>query len=242
MPRIVPSQVVSAIDSLFGPSRGELNVDVIRFAHRDGVRTLLLLLRQVPDELITVPFADYTEYLQCQSSLTSALSVWDVGDQDRPVRSNTGKDPVERIRRILAVCPDENPPPYPDLSFISDDVARANVQQDIRAAWIDFRSEEWKGATVFATTAVEALLFWALKRRADLKQSERLDTQHLAEYITEAERLGVIVKATADQARLATDARNLIHAGKMARTGLACTKATALTALAALEVVLGHLR
>jgi hypothetical protein len=242
MPRIVPSQVVSAIDSLFGPSRGELNVDVIRFAHRDGVRTLLLLLRQVPDELITVPFADYTEYLQCQSSLTSALSVWDVGDQDRPVRSNTGKDPVERIRRILAVCPDENPPPYPDLSFISDDVARANVQQDIRAAWIDFRSEEWKGATVFATTAVEALLFWALKRRADLKQSERLDTQHLAEYITEAERLGVIVKATADQARLATDARNLIHAGKMARTGLACTKATALTALAALEAVLGHLR
>ena len=158
------------------------------------------------------------------------------------MRSNTGKDPVERIRRILAVCPDENPPPYPDLTFVSDNVARTNVQQDIRAAWIDFRSKEWKGATVFATTAVEALLFWALKRRADVKQSERLDKQHLAEYITEAERLGVIVKATADQARLATDARNLIHAGKMARTGLTCTKATALTALAALEAVLAHLR
>jgi hypothetical protein len=242
MPRILPSQVVLAIDNLFGPSRSELNVDMIRFAHRDAVRTLLSLLRQVPDELITVPIADYVEYLQCQSSLTSALSVWDVGDQDRTVRSNSGKDPVERIRRILTICPDENPPPYPDLAFISDDVARANVQQDIRAAWIDFRSEEWKGATVFATTAVEALLFWALKRRADVQQPERLDKQHLGEYITEAERLGVIVKATADQARLATDARNLIHAGKMARTGLTCTKATALTALAALEAVLGHLR
>jgi hypothetical protein len=64
----------------------------------------------------------------------------------------------------------------------------------------------------------------------------------LGEYINQAERLGVIVKATADQARLATDARNLIHAGKMARTGLTCTKATALTSLAALEAVLGHLR
>jgi hypothetical protein len=241
MPRVVPSQIVAAIDSLFGPSRGELNVDMIRFGHRDSVRTLLSLLRQVPDELMTVPFADYTEYLQCQSSLTSALSVWDVGDQDQPVRSNTGKDPVERIRRILAVCPDENPPTRPDLVFISDDVARTNVQQDIRAAWIDFRSKEWKGATVFATTAVEALLFWALKRRADAQQSARLDKQHLGEYITEAERLGVITKATADQARLATDARNLIHAGKMARTGLTCTRATALTALAALEAVLGHL-
>jgi hypothetical protein len=202
----------------------------------------LLLLRQVPDELVTVPFADYTEYLQCQSSLTSALTMWDAADQGPPVRSNSGKDPVERIRRILSVCPDENPPPYPDLTFISDDIARANVQQDIRAAWVDFRSEEWKGATVFAATAVEALLYWTLKRRTDVREPERLDKQHLAGYIDEAERLGVIVKATADQARLATDARNLIHAGKMARTGLACTKATALTALAALEAVLAHLR
>jgi hypothetical protein len=227
---------------LFGPSRNELNVDMIRFAHRDAVRTLLSLLRQVPEELITVPFTDYTEYLECQSSLTSALSVWDVGDQDRPVRSINGKDPVERIRRILAVCPNENPPPYPDLAFISDGIARTNVQQDIRAAWIDFKSEEWKGATVFATTAVEALLFWALKRRTDVQHPERLDKQYLGDYINEAERLGVIVKMTAAQARLATDARNLIHAGKMARTGLTCTKATALTALATLEAVLGHLR
>jgi hypothetical protein len=215
---------------------------MIRFPQRDSVRTLLSLLRQVPDELITAPFADYTEYLQCQSSLTSALSVWDVGDRDRPVRNGSGKDPVARIRWILALCPDENPPPFLDLSRISDDTARANVQQDIRAAWIDFRSEEWKGATVFATTAVEALLFWALKGHSNVREPERLDRQHLGDYVNEAERLGMIVKATADQARLATDARNLIHAGKMARTGLTCTKATALTALAALEAVLGHLR
>jgi hypothetical protein len=57
--------------------------------------------------------------------------------------------------------------------------------------------------------------------------------------MNEAERLGLVVKATADQARLETDARNLIYAGKMGRTGLACTKATALTAL---EAVLGHMR
>jgi hypothetical protein len=242
MPRILPSQVVAAINSLFGPSRNELNVGMIGIAQRDNVRTLLSLLRQVPDELITVPFTDYTEYLQCQSSLTSALSVWDVGDQGPPVRNINGKDPVERIRHILAVCPDEHPPPYPDLAFISDDTARANVQQDIRAAWIDFGSHEWKGATVFAAAAVEALLFWALKCRADVERPEDLDKWRLPQYINEAERLRVIAKATADQARLATDARNFIHAGKMARTGLTCTKATALTSLAALVAVLDHLR
>lgn len=242
MPRIVPSQVVLAIDSLFGPARNELNADMIHLAHRDSVRTLLSLLRQVPDELITVPFSDYTVYLQCQSSLTSALNVWDVANQGPPAKPVRGTDPVERIRRILCVCPDENPPPYPDLAFITDDVARANVQQDIRASWIDFNAEEWKGATVFAATAAEALLFWALKRRTDVPRPELLDKEHLSEYITRAAKLEVISRTTADQARLATDARNLIHAGKMARTGLTCTKATALVALAALELVLGELR
>jgi putative transposase len=43
------------------------------------------------------------------------------------------------------------------------------------------------------------------------------------------------------QATLATDARNLIHAGKSGQDGLGCTKATALMALAALEAVMGEL-
>jgi hypothetical protein len=237
VPRVVPSEVVAAIDRLFGSSRRELDVGMIRFAHRDQVRTLLSLLDRVPDELITVPFADYTEYLQCQSALISALSIWDVGDQDRPVKNVGSKDPVERLRRILTGCPDEIPPPCPKLAFIPDPSARASVQEDIRAAWIDFRAGEWKGATVFAATAVEALLFWQLKGRDDLQQPERLDKLHLAEFIAEAQRLSIITTATADKAKLATDARNLIHAGKVSRTGLTCTKATALMALAALEAV-----
>jgi len=204
------------------------------------VRTLLSLLDQVPGELITAPFAEYTEYLQCRSALISALSTWDVGDQQRRVQSVGGKDPVERIRRILAGCPDEIPPLCPELTFIPDASARTSVQQDIRAAWIDYGAGEWKGATVFAATAVKALLFWQLKGRPDLQQPERLDKLHLPECIAEAQRLPIITKATADQALLATDARNLIHAGKVARTGLTCTKATALKALAALEAVMSE--
>ena len=90
---------------------------------------------------------------------------------------------LTRIRHLIPISPS-----------YQTTIARTNVQQDIRAAWIDFRSEEWKGATVFATTAVEALLFWALKRRPDVQESERLDKQHLGDYINEAERLGVIAR------------------------------------------------
>jgi len=44
------------------------------------------------------------------------------------------------------------------------------------------------------------------------------------------------------QATPATDARNLIHAGKSGQDGrLACTKATALMTLAAFEAVMGEL-
>src|ERR1700731_2860475 len=114
----------------------------------------------MPSDLITIDFYDYTEYLQCQSALTSALSMWDVGDQKSRVQNIGGKDPVARIRRTLMACPNEIPPLFPELTFITDESARASVQQDIRAAWIDFRAAEWKGATVFAARAVEALLFW----------------------------------------------------------------------------------
>ncbi len=241
MPHVVPSQVVLAIDNLFGPSRNELDVGMIRSVHRDQVRTLLSLLDQLPDDLITVPFTDYTDYLQCRSALTSATSAWDAMNQGTVVNNVGGRDPIARIRRILTLCQDENPPPHPELAFISDPAARARVQEDIRAAWIDFNAGEWKGATVFAAAAVESLLFWSLKGRADLQNPDRLDKMYLGDYIAEARRLSVIRAIAADQASLAIDGRNLIHAGKMARTGLACSKATALIALAALEAVMNDL-
>jgi hypothetical protein len=115
VPRVVPSEVVSVIDRLFGSQRNELDTGKILFKHRDDVRTLLSLLDQVPDDLIAVPFADYTEYLQCRSALTSALSGWDALNHGIVAYNVGGKDPIERIRRIFSRCPDENPPPFPSL-------------------------------------------------------------------------------------------------------------------------------
>lgn len=103
-----------------------------------------------------------------------------------------------------------------------------------RAKWL-------VGATVFAAAATEALLFWALKGHPQLKAPGRLEQQHLRDYVEEALRLAIVSKETAQQASLAIDGRNLIHAGKVARTGLACSKATALTALAALEAIMNDL-
>jgi hypothetical protein len=235
---------VQAIDGMFGAHRNEQDTGAIHSAYRDEVCTLLSLLDQVPNELITVPFKEYVEYLRCQAALTSASADFDVQEIAggvSPAKAVDGKDPVERIRRILATCPDEVPPPHPQLDFIPEASARASVEEDIRAAWIDFQAGEWKGATVFAANAVETMLFWVLKDRPDLKKAEGFDRLHLPQYVEEAGRLGIIGKRAVDQASLAIDGRNLLHAGKVARTGTACSKATALAALAALEFVMTDL-
>jgi hypothetical protein len=60
--------------------------------------------------------------------------------------------------------------------------------------------------------------------------------------IAEAEKLNLITLEGKRQADLARDARNLIHPGKATRSGAACSKATALMALAAVYKVADDLK
>ncbi|HUB63576.1 MAG TPA: hypothetical protein VL996_03885, partial [Methylocella sp.] len=69
------------------------------------------------------------------------------------------------------------------------------------------------------------------------KTAKLLECMDLSELIDAAEREGVISAKTAKQGHLARDARNLIHPGKVARSGSSCSKSTALTAFAAVYQV-----
>jgi hypothetical protein len=119
---------------------------------------------------------------------------------------------------------------------------------------------EWKAATVLAGSAIEALLLWALPSKrsptditnavialksngtlAGKQGSGPLDEWHLHEYTGVAEKLSIIKKETAIQARLAKDFRNLIHPGRAQRLGQKCDRATALSAVAGVEHVVRDL-
>src|SRR5262249_43145879 len=63
----------------------------------------------------------------------------------------------------------------------------------------------------------------------------------LAQLIDVAEALQLIETNTATQARLAKDFRNLIHPGRAQRAREVCDRGTALTALAAAELVVRDL-
>jgi hypothetical protein len=242
MPKVLPSQIVSAIDGMFGPSRSEIDSGAVTNVYRAEVHALLSLLDEVPAELIDLASTGYLEFSRCRAVLSTSLALWNVGDT-RPARDVGGKDAVERIRRLLKQCHDELPPPEPELPFIADNDVRLGIEDRIQAAWTDFNAREWMGATVFAGAALEALLLWALKQVKLTNVPKRpLDQLHLADLISFATSNGVIDAATEQQAGLAKDARNLVHPGRALRSGEACNKATALAALAAVYRLIDQLK
>lgn len=241
MPNVVPSDVVAAIDDFFGPRRSELNSDSIQSFYQTEVQSVLALLQELPKELITLSPREYLELKRSAAVLEVSVVKWNRG-VDYPVEDRSRKDPLETIRRLLAKCSDLAPPPEPELPFISDLDLRNGIQDRIQAAWIDFGAREWMGATVIAGNAMEALLLWALKQ-LDVDQSsgvertqrdEALDKRDLVDLIKKAANASLISQATATQAGMARDSRNLLHPGRVSRSGTSCTKASALTALTAI--------
>jgi hypothetical protein len=165
---------------------------------------------------------------------------------------------VSVVRHALVKCPDESPAPTTtELVFIADQDLRQSIRLDISAANANFGNGEWKGATVLAGAAVEALLLWAIQdhehhhpgsiaaavapllaahtvTKAPASNPEKWE---LHEYTEVAAALSIVKPETAAQVRQARNFRNLIHPGRAARLGQRCDKGTAHAALAAVELV-----
>jgi hypothetical protein len=147
MRSILPSQIVSAIDSMFGTNRNEIDGRAVQHVHKVQVHALLSMLDEVPPALIDLNAQDYLEFSQCRAVLAIKLPAWNLGDI-APAYSVGGKDVMERIRRLMLKCRDQLPPPEPELPVIADDDIRLGIEDRIRAAWIDFDAWEWMGATI----------------------------------------------------------------------------------------------
>lgn len=151
------------------------------------------------------------------------------------------------IREALAKCPDQAPSlPTAELAFIKDTVLRDSIRLDVSTATSALHNVEWKAATVLAGAAAEALLLWAIQEAPNLstlatKPKGAPEDWGLGDYVKAATSLGLIKTATSEQATLAKDFRNLIHPGRAQRLGEVCDRATALTALAAVELIVRDL-
>lgn len=263
MPRVVPSDVVRAIDRMFH-EMGKNPSAFPNMASGDLPRltALVQLIESVPEELIVLEPGRYAELIVSVSCLRGVADVFQASRAPHalPLRlPGFDQNPIALIRAAMAACPDEAPArETAELSFIGDKELRESIRLDVSGASGDLTQGEWKGATVLAGSAIEALLLWALQEHeqqkagalaaavAALRTSGGLTRQpdpnpekwHLHEYVEVAGCLGIIKPDTVTLTRLAKGFRNLIHPGKAIRLGEKCDRATALGALAAVEAVI----
>jgi hypothetical protein len=257
MPRVVPEEVVKLIRQLFPEVISGVPFDLTK-QKAEATRALLTLVDQIPHELLPSQANEYHALIISLCTLQTALDRW--RDRDLfTVRDTPGgysKNPVQLLYETLQECPNEAPAPETtDLPFITDPEFRAALRLDIGNAYQALTNREWKAATVLAGSVVEAILLWVLQQEpaADLQQaitfamtkgtlnqqpSGQLDRWGLAQFIAVAEQLQKIHADAATQAHLAKDFRNLIHPGKAQREAQACTRGTAMAALAAVEMVI----
>lgn len=152
-------------------------------------------------------------------------------------------NPVTLIRNALASCPDEAPAPgTADLDFIDDDELKNNLRMDISSVNTALINGEWKAATVLSGSVCEALLLWRLTQEDPRPPDEVLQKWVLHQYIEAAARFKIIRPQTEKQATLAKDFRNLIHPGRATRLAQECNRGTALSAVAAVELIVQDLK
>jgi hypothetical protein len=261
MPRVVPSQVVELIDQLFPQSAVNKK---LRIGSGPQSAAVVNLVKEIPPELLALSGQDLSDYYVALTMIENTEQARLALQRGLEVPEHRGMSTIFLLRSVLAKCPDEVPAPgTAELLFITDVDLRENIRRDISAANQDIVNGEWKGATVLAGSATEALLLWSVQE-AECKSKGAIlravtalvsaavllqkphpkpERWNLGELIEVASHLALVTPDTAIQARLGKDFRNLIHPGpgRAARLGQACDRATALSALAAVEHVVRDL-
>jgi hypothetical protein len=259
MPRVVPSDVVAAVDRLFPDAVAKPEAaSSLYVGQAPAAVAVVRLVEAIPGELLDVLTPDtYAELLASTAYLSALPAAFQaVRARDSVLVSMQGfaRNPFAMIRAAMAACPDEAPAAGTALlGFIGDPELRESIRLDLSAATRDLSAGEWKGATVLAGAATEALLLWALQEHeaqhrgalatatgalvaaGTLRQQPTPKPEEwvLHTYVEVAAHCDLIRRDAATLVRLAKDYRNLIHPGRAQRRGQKCDRPTALAALAA---------
>ena len=134
MKQVMPSQVVQTIDELFPhAAKGVGNGQLEASSHGPQLLGIVSLIEDIPPELLSFSPEYYAELVLAVSAIKAHLTAWTAfAGKQRMMQPVKGRDAVTVIRRALAVCSDEYPPPSTTtLSFITDDALRENIRSDV---------------------------------------------------------------------------------------------------------------
>ena len=176
MPRVVPSQVVTAIGQLFPQVHKGENF-LLWGGNRAEVLALLDLIAYIPSELMPHDPHDFVTLVIGLNFLRGALAHWEMKDTGFSHGAGGERTVIYDIRDILTRCPDATPTPTTtELLFIQDPAFREGLRLDISTANQAFANAEWKAATVLAGSVVEALLLWAVDQQLPAAITQAITT------------------------------------------------------------------
>jgi len=255
MPRVVPSQIVEFIDAEF-PFACARQPPTFDHADIDALSALVRLTEELPDELRTVGGRNYSFLLRGIETIRGTVVANRVAFSFGVSLDDRLRNAIADVREILEPLPDEAPSPITaELSFIPHADLRDSIRNDVSAANRALHDGLWKASTVLAGAAAEALLYWAItEKKSELeieaarealipkpKAHKDLNRWNLDGYTKVARSFGLIEAETEKQADLAREFRNLIHPGRSTRLAKVCDRGTALSALAAVELIVRDL-
>lgn len=276
MPKVVPSQIVEFIDKRYPAVKEQLSgtgkTFSIGFNGQGIVNTIIHLIDQMPNNLLTLAGDELVCFLEAYHELKSGIALWSSGSgglrhEITEVKDGSGLNPITVIRNLLSKCPDQG---YENsttgLSFIEDQALAEIISQDISFVNQALSNAEWKASTVLAGSVIEAVLLYSIKRfrdnsstdydgardrtvneqaigkPLDKKLSGNPDSWNLNQYIYLAFSAELISENTAKECLLSKDYRNLIHQGASERKKQRCDRGTAHLAIAAMEHVINDLK
>ena len=233
------------------------------------VGMIISLIDQLPTELLPQDESEYTVLTGAVGAMHAALGNWQSGGHpgyNTALHASLafgGDSPVTAVLKVLRKCCDEAPADHiAGLEFIVDHAARNSLRIDAGTAHRAFGNGEYKAATALAGSVVEALLMWSILQVGDdrleeatesVKNTRRKDGErppnkrgsefwYLRDYVDIAVELKVIDEETRRAVVLTAEFRNLIHPGRVVRSGLDCSRSTALIALGSMERLIEYLQ
>jgi hypothetical protein len=256
MRRIVPSQICAFIERMFPEHLAHDPNARLDSGNAAALLALVEMLDAIPDELLPDDIGDLERILAAKHAVSASVQKWGLGG-GHYLRNIIGYNdaPLPMIHAALVKCPDQRPSKGSTrLDFLRDPALAESIENDEVAAGRALANGDWKGATVLAAAAIEALLLACLQQA---RVFARLTTMPgapktpgdmegerwgLHQLTLAASAAGVLHANTVKQVELAKDFRNLIHTGRAHRIGQRCDRGTAYGALAALDLTVEDVR
>ncbi len=243
MPIALPSDVVAALDAEFNwLPNGKGQPFRIDHPTCTVLETIVEMVERIPDYLITVTPQEFFDFTRSVVEIRASVANFRKIPAGSPSNIYVmlplvkGESPIYRLRHLLAECPNSIPSPTTtELPFFANVDLREEIRLDLSEVEEAFANRQYKAATILGGAVLDSVIYWALSGLGKQFPGKPLNGLMLGSLIDLAHSEQLIGDRARNLAKLAKDARNLIHAGVGDRERQQCDKSSSHSVLSAIE-------